>query len=75
MEYITTTTVELFDGEVGLSNKQARLRSNKLMKIRKDVYQVLSKVQFKAGERISFSRLPKGLEQKLKKVKKENVSD
>ena len=61
MEYITTNTVELFTGEIGLSEKQAAVRTDKLKRVRKGLYEIIKPVQFKAGEKIKLSKLPKGL--------------
>ncbi len=54
--YITTALVELFSGLIGLSDDQAACRSGKLKPVddQDGVYEILDRVQFKAGEVIGL---------------------
>jgi len=56
LEYITIAILELFTGLIGLSDRQAALRSRTLkpVKGRKGVYEILGQVFFKKGERIGL---------------------
>ena len=53
-KYKTTATIELFSGKVGLSEKQAATRTARLKKVKQGVFEVVSPVQFKAGEEIGI---------------------
>ncbi len=56
LKYITTAMVELFSGLIGLSDKQAACRPGKVKQVKdkKGVYEILGKIQFKAGETIGL---------------------
>ena len=51
-EYITRAVIALFSGFIGLSKDQAARRSTALKKVRgkKDTYEIIQPVEFKAGE-------------------------
>lgn len=54
-----TQAVEFHTGRIGLTDKQAVLRSRRLVKIRKGLYDITGTVQFKAGEKIGLGEIPK----------------
>ncbi len=60
-KYIVTEAITLLDGVVALSKQQASMRLRSLKKVKNGVYQVISEIQFKAGEEISFDSDPKAL--------------
>lgn len=53
-EYICTETVDLHTGRVGLTKKQVDRRRHKLKPVKEGdgIYDVVSSVQFKAGESV-----------------------
>lgn len=55
-EYITTAVVVLFEGLIGLSKEQAARRPTALkrVKAKKNLYQIIKPVEFKAGEVIAI---------------------
>ena len=72
-EYITTNTLELFSGRVGLTAKQAAIRAAKLKKVKSGLYEITGPVQFKKGETIRLAGIPKGLAAVLSEVKPKQV--
>ncbi len=69
-EYKVTDPIELYYGSVGLTEKQAELRRDKVRAIEGEpgMYAVLSTISFKAGEIIRIAP-EKGLLTKLELVK------
>ncbi len=57
-QYKTLKTVELFAGQIGLSDEQAAPRADRLKAIEKGVYEIIAPVQFKAGEVIGLEDAP-----------------
>lgn len=70
-EYICTRVVDLHGGRIGLTKEQADPRSRNLrpVKGRKGVYEVVSSVQFKAGETIQMESPDKAVLTKVEKTK------
>jgi len=64
-EYITTQTVDLYTGLIGLTKEQAQVRGQALSEVRKGVYEIIFPVQFKAGELIKLADPDKGTLPKL----------
>lgn len=83
LKYKTTDIIELFSGKVGLSKKQAARRSRQIKKAGEGVYEILTPVQFKAGEvvaldnpdKVTLSKLEPTPETRkiLKKIEDERV--
>lgn len=65
MKYKTIKIIELFAGQIGLSAKQAQARPGKLKKIKDGLYEIVSPVQFKAGEVIELNNPDKIILSKL----------
>lgn len=49
-KYKTTGLVTLYQGQIGLSKDQAAVRKRKLKKLKGGMYEIITPVQFKAGE-------------------------
>jgi len=60
-EYITTNIVDIYCGRVGLDESQAARRANSVRQIDPGVYEILTPVQFKAGEKIGLDRPDKAM--------------
>lgn len=54
--YQTTQTLRLFGGLVGLTDRQAQTRSHFLQKMKTGIYEIVSPVEFKAGETIRLDK-------------------
>lgn len=54
-QYITTAVVNLNDGLVELDADQARRRRNKIEHVEGNVYKILSRLQFKVGEKLGYN--------------------
>jgi hypothetical protein len=73
MQYRVKKTLELFAGEITLSANQAlpRLKDLKAVKVNKKgagIYEIISSVQFKAGEIIDIKARDKATMVKLEEV-------
>ena len=53
--------IELFTGIIGLTDAQANVRAHSLKPVGKGIYEIVGKVEFKAGEPIAFKSIPKAL--------------
>ena len=53
--------IELFSGRIGLTDAQASVRVQSLKPVGDGIYEITSKVEFKAGEMIELESFPKGL--------------
>lgn len=53
--------IELFSGLIGLTDAQASVRAHSLKPVGKDVYEIVGKVEFKAGEQVKMESIPKAL--------------
>ena len=65
----TSGIVSLHIGEIGLTEAQAEPRRASLEKVKDGVYRITGAVQFKAGEVIRLSSIPKPFAAHLKPVK------
>ena len=54
--------IKLFSGRIGLTDAQAQVRTHNLKPVGKDIYEIVGKVEFKAGESIKLESIPKGLQ-------------
>ena len=67
--------IELFAGRIGLTDAQASVRGHSLKPVGNGVYEIVSKVEFKAGESIELESLPKSLAKpKTKAIKRKKGS-
>lgn len=65
-EYRTTKIVDIFCGKIGLTDAQAAVRARSLRSVRgKGVYEIISPVQFKAGEIIRLPEVDKIIRESL----------
>lgn len=64
----TLTTVTISDGEVGLTDAQYARRSAQLRKVKAGVYEVMQPVQFKTGEEVALSGVPKSDAERYEEV-------
>jgi len=73
--YRTLATVRLYEGTIGLLDNQAARRAGCLKKIKNGIYEIQAPVEFKAGEVIAFSRIPKPYRPLLEKVDRETMKE
>lgn len=57
--YRTLATVRLFAGRIGLTDDQVKWRAQCLSQVQDNIYEIISKVTFKAGEVIGLEDPPK----------------
>jgi hypothetical protein len=67
-QFKTQRIIELFTGVVGLDENQAKRRRASLKEIKKGVYEIMAPVQFKAGEVIYLSEIPKPYRAALEEI-------
>ena len=53
--------IELFSGRIRLTDAQANVRAHSLKPVGKGIYEIVGKVEFKAGELIVLESIPKAL--------------
>jgi len=67
--YKVTRTLDLFTGQIGLTQAQAEPRRRKLEAGKNGVYTIIAPVQFKAGEVIRLPEVPKVLLRSMEEIK------
>ena len=67
-QYITTNIVDICCGRVGLDESQAARRANSVRQIDPGIYEILTPVQLKAGEKIRLDRPDKVIAGKLEDI-------